>query len=963
MVEVSRPRADPAEATLAMGANAPLLLDDPASAWLVEVGEVLVFAVEMAGNTVVGPRRYLFSARPGDVLFGMDLSDPQPRLGYLAVGLADTRVRRVATASLQADALDPTAAVQLRPALERWVASLSTSLTDDAAPAVDCVLDAQAPVALTDGKTARPAQGVLWVQVESGDVHFLDCAARVPLGTPFPVAASAWVRAASPCHLTVAQTAQACARPDVWAGLAAFHAAARACQRQRLDAAAAADATRLQGAAAYEEATHEQAAAALTAVLDSHPRTASAPLAASPLLAACTVVGQALGVTIRGPRHGADETGRDALAAIADASRLRMRRVTLDGPWWRQEIGPLLGYLAESQQPVALVPAGRAYDLVDPVAGTRARVDQTTAARLTPTAHMFYRPLPAAAPSVWALLRFGLRDCSGDLLVVGLLGVAVGLLGLALPVGTGILFDTVIPRAERSQLAQVGAALLVSTLALGLFTLTRNFALLRLETRISGALQAAVWDRLLRLPAPFFRHYSAGDLALRAMAIESIRQTLSAATVSVLLASAFSLVSFPLLFYYDLRLGLLAVLLAAITFGVAGLASYWQLRYQRPLAALQGKLSGLVFQFMIGIPKLHVAAAEGRAFAAWAEGFAAQKRLGVQAQSVANLVVVFESAWPIVATMAIFAVIAYGPGGTLATGAFLGFSVAFAQFLMAALTMAVTLGAVLNVIPLYERVQPILRAPLEVTAAKAAPGVLRGAIELSHVAFRYQADRPLVLEDVSLTVGPGEFVALVGPSGAGKSSLFRLLLGFETPEAGAIYFDGQDLAGLDLEAVRHQIGVVLQNGKVQPGTIFENIVGAGVYTLDDAWEAARQAGLEAQIKQLPMGMQTFISEGGATFSGGQRQLLLIARALVRKPRILLFDEATSALDNETQAIVTASLKALHATRIVIAHRLTTVEQADRLYVLSGGQIVQSGKYADLLKTPGPFADLAHRQLA
>ncbi|HEY7551516.1 MAG TPA: ATP-binding cassette domain-containing protein, partial [Hyphomicrobiaceae bacterium] len=231
------------------------------------------------------------------------------------------------------------------------------------------------------------------------------------------------------------------------------------------------------------------------------------------------------------------------------------------------------------------------------------------------------------------------------------------------------------------------------------------------------------------------------------------------------------------------------------------------------------------------------------------------------------------------------------------------------------------------------------------------------------VAFRYQADRPLVLEDVSLTVGPGEFVALVGPSGAGKSSLFRLLLGFETPEAGAIYFDGQDLAGLDLEAVRHQIGVVLQNGKVQPGTIFENIVGAGVYTLDDAWEAARQAGLEAQIKQLPMGMQTFISEGGATFSGGQRQLLLIARALVRKPRILLFDEATSALDNETQAIVTASLKALHATRIVIAHRLTTVEQADRLYVLSGGQIVQSGKYADLLKTPGPFADLAHRQLA
>ena len=220
-----------------------------------------------------------------------------------------------------------------------------------------------------------------------------------------------------------------------------------------------------------------------------------------------------------------------------------------------------------------------------------------------------------------------------------------------------------------------------------------------------------------------------------------------------------------------------------------------------------------------------------------------------------------------------------------------------------------------------------------------------------------------MLEDVSLTAEPGEFVAIVGPSGAGKSTVFRLLLGFERPETGTVSYDGQSLGELDARAVRRQLGVVIQNARILAGPIFQNIVGAANLTLDDAWEAARIAGIAEDIERLPMGMHTFISDAAAAFSGGQRQRLLIARAVVARPRVLLFDEATSALDNRTQAAVSSALEQLQATRIVIAHRLSTIQHADRIVVLERGRIVEQGHYDELMESDGLFASLARRQIA
>jgi ATP-binding cassette subfamily C protein len=271
--------------------------------------------------------------------------------------------------------------------------------------------------------------------------------------------------------------------------------------------------------------------------------------------------------------------------------------------------------------------------------------------------------------------------------------------------------------------------------------------------------------------------------------------------------------------------------------------------------------------------------------------------------------------------------------------------------------------SLLVIVPTYERLRPILQAAPEVEAGQAEPGELGGAIDVDRVSFRYHADGPLVLDDVSLHFRPGEFVALVGPSGSGKSTLLRLLLGFEAPVAGAILYDGRDLATLDVRAVRRQIGTVLQSGRLMTGDIFSNIVGASTLTVDDAWEAARMAGLDADIRAMPMGMHSVIGEGLSTLSGGQRQRLLIARAIVSRPRIIFFDEATSALDNRTQEIVSRSLESLAATRVVIAHRLSTVVNADRIYVLQNGRVVESGTYRELMQRRGVFADLARRQIA
>ena len=687
------------------------------------------------------------------------------------------------------------------------------------------------------------------------------------------------------------------------------------------------------------------------------------------LLLAAGAVGKALGIAIEPPAKSEDiDRVREPIEAIARASRVRMRRVTLRDNWWQKDGGPMLAYTLEENYPVALLPiSDTRYELLDPLTLTRTPVDRHRAGTLAATSYTFYRPLPLVLKTQ-SLMQFAVRGHIKELVIILCTGILAALLEMLTPQATAILIDSAIPDANRSLLGQIALGLLATAFGAALFELTQGFALMRLDTFANSSIQAGVWDRLLKLKVSFFRQYAIGDLNSRVSAISQIHKKLSNTVLKTIFSSLFSLLNLVLLFFYSAPLALIAVVVALVNIAVTIVSGILTLRQVNPLLERQGKLFGVVVQLINGVTKLRVAGAESRAFAYWGKQYRHQLKLILATQGIEDSLAVINKVLPALTTAALFwfAITllkqSQSQGGSLSTGTFLAFNAAFGTFISGATSLRSTVVDVLQVLPLWKRAQPILSAIPEVDASKTDPGRLMGKVIVDHVIFRYRSDGALTLDDVSLHAEPGEFIALVGPSGSGKSTLFRLLLGFDTPESGSIYYDGQDLNGLNVNAVRRQLGVVLQNSRLMSAPLFENIASGALISMDEAKEAARMAGFAADIEAMPMGMHTIISEGGTNLSGGQRQRLLIARSLVLKPKILLFDEATSALDNRTQEIVSQSLDQLKVTRIVIAHRLSTVRNADRIYVLDAGRIVQQGTFAQLAQQDGLFAQLIARQM-
>ncbi|MFF8781719.1 NHLP bacteriocin export ABC transporter permease/ATPase subunit [Streptomyces sp. NPDC015140] len=680
--------------------------------------------------------------------------------------------------------------------------------------------------------------------------------------------------------------------------------------------------------------------------------------------AACRLVAGAAGIALAEPAQNGTESERlDPVERVALASRVRTRGVRLEDGWWRDDVGPLIGHRTLSGAPVALLWRRGGYVAVHPGTGRETPVEKANAEEFEPRAVMFYRPLPERRLSPLRLLRFCLQGTRRDLTGLLLAGLVTVALGALVPVATGKVLGEFVPKAQTGLIVQVCLAVMLSSVVAAAFMLMQNLTILRLEGRIEATLQPAVWDRLLRLPTKFFTERSTGELASAAMGISAIRRMLAGVGPTVAQSVTVGAMNLGLLLWYSVPMALAAIGMLVVVAGVFLALGLWQVRWQRRLVKLTNKLNNQAFQTLRGLPKLRVAAAENYAYAAWAERFAHSRELQQRAGRIKNLNAVLGAVYLPLCTLLMFMLLAGPARGSMSAAEFLTFNASVTMLLTSVTQLTGSFVSAVAALPLFEEIRPVLDAAPEVRTASTRPGPLSGGIEARRLSFRYTDDGPLVLDDVSFEVRPGEFVAVVGPSGCGKSTLLRLLIGFDRPLSGSVLYDGQDLAALDQSAVRRQCGVVLQHAQPFTGSILDVICGTEPYTPEEAMAAAGMAGLAEDIKRMPMGLHTIVSGSGAV-SGGQRQRLMIAQALIRRPRILFFDEATSALDNETQRTVIESTKALNATRIVIAHRLSTVLDADRVIVMEDGKVAQQGPPAQLLADAGGrLHELVRRQLA
>ncbi|MGW4598995.1 NHLP bacteriocin export ABC transporter permease/ATPase subunit [Streptomyces sp. NPDC004457] len=712
------------------------------------------------------------------------------------------------------------------------------------------------------------------------------------------------------------------------------------------------------------EAVRAQADRTLLASIGKRSSRRTTAADADATYAACKLVAEAAGIRLAEPaQNGTGSDRLDPVERVALASRVRTRAVRLDGRWWRENVGPLVGHRALSGAPVALLWRRGGYVAVHPGTGRETPVEKANAEEFEPRAVMFYRPLPDRPLGPLGLLRFSLRGTRADLLNLLLAGLVTVAVGALVPIATGKVLGEYVPKAQEDLIVQVCLAVMVSGVVAAAFTLLENLSILRLEGRIEAALQPAVWDRLLRLPTRFFAQRSTGELASAAMGVSTIRRLLAGVGPVVAQSVTVGAMNLALLFWYSPAMATAAIGMLVVIAAVFGGLGLWQVRWQRRLVVLGNKLNNQAFQTLRGLPKLRVAAAENYAYAAWARQFAHSRELQQKAGRIKNLTTVLGAVYLPVCTLLMFMLLAGPARGAMSAADFLAFSTSVTMVLTSVTQLTGAFVSAVAALPLFEEIKPVLEATPEVRTASTRPGPLSGAVEARRLSFRYADDGPLVLDDVTFAVRPGEFVAVVGPSGCGKSTLLRLLIGFDRPVSGSVLYDGQDLAALDQSAVRRQCGVVLQHAQPFSGSIMDVICGTEPYTPEEVMAAAELAGLAEDIQRMPMGLHTIVAGSGA-ISGGQRQRLMIAQALIRRPRILFFDEATSALDNDTQRVVIDSTRKLNATRIVIAHRLSTVMDADRVIVMEDGKVVQQGTPAELLAdTGGRLHELVRRQVA
>jgi NHLM bacteriocin system ABC transporter ATP-binding protein len=948
------------------GGNKPLFLTSSGSVWYIAHGHVDVFTSRLEDNQPLGTRNYFFTAGKGELLFGISHGRQSNDRGLIALPSPNAEIISLGIEQLKEMMMRPALTDILATLLDTWIGHLSQSISRDINPPTNQLIDISDETKVEANLKIRSKKGIVWVEFITGNALFLGMKEIMEseIIQKFPVSQDSWLYSLEVSTIRTFKTSDICLEKDFFENLENFYEVIFYCDFFNSRLYAVDEFNRLKEKTVHDSRIYSSALIKIASVINENLRKSYIDTVQDSLLTACRLVAGSSKISITAPKRPKSEDAPPlTLNDILRSSRFRDRKVKLEGKWWEKDNGPLLAFKKEGDFPVALIPKSPSrYEYISPGENIRQVLTAKEAFGLATEAHQFYRPFPDIPLNGFNLMRFSLKGSMRDILIIFLAGLIGGALTILVPLITGNIFDVVIPQSDYRQLYVYSLVIFFSIIAIAFFQLIRSFSMIRIETKIDFALQSAIWDRLLNLPVPFFRKYQAGELAAKANSIMLLRKILSETVVYSLLGAVFMLFNFFVMFYYDLSLSLyISVFLLIFLLSVFFIGKKIQSR-QKSIIELQNNIFGMLIQFLSSISKIRIAGAEAHAFLQWAGKFSKNKRETYEVRKLFMIITLMSTVLPLIIILFVFGMISWQIPNTLSTGQFMAFFAALTLTVVAVLQLGMAMVSFLMVIPLFDSVRPILEAARENNAIKPEAHNLSGEIEVSNVSFRYQPDGPLVLKNVSLQISPGEFIAVVGASGSGKSTLLRLLLGFEVPESGSVYYDRQNLSSFDPTSLRRQAGTVLQQSQLIPGNIASNIIGMTNATYEDAWEAARNVGLEEDINQMPMGMLTVVTGGLSTISGGQRERIMIARAIVNKPRILFFDEATSALDNKTQQKVSKSLEKLQATRVVIAHRLTTIMNADRIYLMENGKIEETGTYQELINKAGKFADLVKRQM-
>lgn len=949
--------------------NSPLDMSDSKSAWFIEKGAIDLFLVEREDGVDQAPPQHLLRADSGRLLPGVAPQEGKTTFSLVAKGVPGTILRH-----LSIDGLNVVPSEELAEHVDAWIEDISKELSRDAGqrPRPDSPIES-GKIFPEIGGTLSSRRGVTWIsKLPSGAGLFLglidpaeeDSRDGAAVDT-VPLTLATWLTLTGKTRISTRSSENLAEEGRLLAALANFHVTAFSLERLNRSLAVADQANLERDRVTNRRGDEEHARHRLFNLYDL-PDATDADVDGVALLETMKVIGKHEGIDFKwSVKPGVGESN-PSLGDILNASGVRGRQVRLawDERWWVGDSGAMLAFREGSGQPVALLPGTLGhYREVDPTGRHSARITAEHAKSLQPDAWVFYQPLTSEPVRLQDLYRLVRKGLVADFLRFAAAGLLGGLVLLLPAVVVGFVADEVIPTGEVSLLYLTTAALAAFALIGALLHILQGMALMRLEGRGASRVEAAFWDRLLRLPLSFLRRYPAGNLAMRGMTFQALRDAVRSVIANAVLSIVFLLPAFLLIFYYDAALGGVTAAFGLLSLTVTVALGLRQISPRGRVLQAVHHMAGQLFQFVNGISKLRVDDAEGTAFAVLARGYRKQKRAESELGVLEDHSQAFGAALPLLAGAVLFLMVGLPGREGIEIGDFLVIYFVFIVFQAAVARLGASFGAVAAIMPAFDQIRPFLTQTPETSSSGDLVESLGGEVVLDHITFRYDSDGPLILDDVTIRANPGEFVAIAGESGAGKSTIFRIALGLDRPTSGAVYYDGRDLRHLNAKQVRQKIGAVPQEVQLHPEDVWDNIVG----NLDEAdaekaWAAARAASVDRDILAMPMGMLTCVGGSGLT-SGGESQRIMIAHALINSPRVMLLDEATNWLDNDNQANVMDNLARLRSTRIVIAHRLSTLRQADRIYVMQSGKVVEIGTFEDLMETGKIFRELVRRQIA